>query len=74
MIQSLARKWDFELQKSVFVGDRVSDMQAGHRAGLKHLYFLSPEKKGMDKSSDILTINLTSVSNLFDLVDDLSTL
>ncbi|MBA6339038.1 MULTISPECIES: D-glycero-beta-D-manno-heptose 1,7-bisphosphate 7-phosphatase [unclassified Colwellia] len=35
MILSAAKKHDIDLAKSIFIGDKVSDMQAAERAGIK---------------------------------------
>jgi D-glycero-D-manno-heptose 1,7-bisphosphate phosphatase len=35
MILSAAKKYDIDLAKSIFIGDKVSDMQAAERAGIK---------------------------------------
>ena len=38
-----------DLKTSVLVGDSASDIEAGHRAGLKHLYFLQNERSPQEQ-------------------------
>lgn len=40
MIERLRQKHGIDLRQSLFVGDRESDLAAGQRAGVKHLYLL----------------------------------
>lgn len=37
MLLSSAKKWDIDLSRSFMVGDRVSDIEAGHKAGCKSI-------------------------------------
>jgi D-glycero-D-manno-heptose 1,7-bisphosphate phosphatase len=39
-IYSMARKHNIDLQKSVLIGDRITDIQAGFAAGIQGLYLL----------------------------------
>jgi len=73
MIEELCSKWNVDRQRSLMIGDRLSDMGAGHNAKLGHLVLLN-DRNLEKKDADILKINLTSISNLFELVDYLSSL
>jgi D,D-heptose 1,7-bisphosphate phosphatase len=66
MLVDLATKWSVDLERSVMVGDRVSDVEAGQNAKVKHPLLLDPKSSSQ--------INLTSIPNLFELADYLSTL
>lgn len=39
-IYSMARKHNIDLQKSVLIGDRITDIQSGRAAGIQNLYLL----------------------------------
>lgn len=39
-IYSMARKHNINLQKSVLIGDRITDIQSGRAAGIQNLYLL----------------------------------
>lgn len=39
-LYSMARKHNIDLQKSVLIGDRITDIQSGSAAGIKNLYLL----------------------------------
>jgi D-glycero-D-manno-heptose 1,7-bisphosphate phosphatase len=40
LIYSIAKKYNIDLQKSVLIGDRITDIQAGFAAGIQGLYLL----------------------------------
>ncbi len=40
LIHSMAKKYNIDLQKSVLIGDRITDIQAGFAAGIQDLYLL----------------------------------
>jgi D-glycero-D-manno-heptose 1,7-bisphosphate phosphatase len=40
LIHSMAKKYNIDLQKSVLIGDRITDIQAGFAAGIQGLYLL----------------------------------
>ena len=39
-LYSMARKHNIDLQKSVLIGDRITDIQSGRAAGIQNLYLL----------------------------------
>lgn len=39
-LYSMARKHNIDLQKSVLIGDRITDIQSGRAAGIENLYLL----------------------------------
>ena len=64
MIKDLVRDWKIDLAKSLMVGDKTSDVEAGRAAGVGLNVLISENSK----------INLTSVSNLSQLVEYLQAL
>ena len=40
LLYSMARKHNIDLQKSVLIGDRITDIQSGSAAGIQYLYLL----------------------------------
>lgn len=40
LLHSMARKHQINMTKSVLIGDRITDMQAGDAAGIKHLFLI----------------------------------
>ncbi len=47
MLIRAARDWDIDLNRSLMVGDSMSDVQAALRAGLKHGILFCAEQKGL---------------------------
>ena len=45
MLLEAAKKWDIDLSKSFMVGDRLSDVDAGQRAGCKSILVGVPESE-----------------------------
>ena len=43
MIEQACQKYPIDLQSSILIGDRISDMQAAKAAGIGKFYLLSPE-------------------------------
>ncbi|MBS4241570.1 HAD family hydrolase [Campylobacter vulpis] len=39
-------EYDIDRKNSLFIGDNLTDMQAGLKAGLKKLYLINPNQKG----------------------------
>ena len=39
LLFELAQKWEIDLSASVMIGDRDSDVEAGHRAGMNSYLF-----------------------------------
>ncbi|GGZ70940.1 hypothetical protein GCM10008101_26630 [Lysobacter xinjiangensis] len=43
MIEKAAKDWSIDLDASLLVGDKESDMQAGRAAGIRHLWLVQKE-------------------------------
>ena len=43
MLELAAREHDIDLKSSWMIGDRMSDVEAGHRAGCKSILILNPQ-------------------------------
>jgi len=52
LLYSMARKHNIDLQKSVLIGDRITDIQSGSPAGIQYLYLLLNDR--------MLEININS--------------
>lgn len=61
MLLEAAEQFDISLSESVMVGDKLSDIEAGRRAGISHLYKIGKGEE--NKENDYVTC-----SNLFDVV------
>jgi len=44
LLNSMARKHNINLQKSVLIGDRITDIQAGSAAGIENLYLITNDR------------------------------
>jgi D-glycero-D-manno-heptose 1,7-bisphosphate phosphatase len=58
MILELARRHHIDLRKSYMVGDFYTDIQAGHKAGLKTIYIGKEELKGKKPKPDFFARSL----------------
>jgi D-glycero-D-manno-heptose 1,7-bisphosphate phosphatase len=47
MLLTAAKKWDIDLSQSFMVGDRISDVEAGHRAGCRGILVGTGEDTSM---------------------------
>ena len=45
MLLEAIKKWKPDIKKSILVGDRPSDIEAGYAAGLKNLFLINNSKK-----------------------------
>jgi D-glycero-D-manno-heptose 1,7-bisphosphate phosphatase len=54
LIHSMVKKYKIDLQKSVLIGDRITDIQAGFAAGIQDLYLLINDR--------MLEININSTN------------
>ena len=55
MILEAAKKYNIDLKNSVLIGDKISDIEAGKRAGISKLYLLNSEYvKNYEKSFNSL--------------------
>lgn len=45
MVLDLARNYSLDLSRSYFIGDKITDIQAGKNAGCRTVLIASPEKK-----------------------------
>lgn len=67
MLLQAAREHDLDLDTSVMVGDRCSDIKAGSAAGLRRLFLLGGTEK--DGCPGLRYTMLTSLSELVPLLD-----
>ena len=44
LLNSIAKKHNIDLQKSVFIGDRITDIQAGSAAEIQNLYLITNDR------------------------------
>ncbi|HWF44006.1 MAG TPA: HAD family hydrolase [Candidatus Kapabacteria bacterium] len=54
MLLEAADKWDLDLANSWMIGDSMSDMEAGSRAGTKTAYLVTPHSEEIPKATKIL--------------------
>ena len=55
MILEAAKKYNIDLKSSVLIGDKISDIEAGKRAGISKLYLLNSKYvKSYEKSFNSL--------------------
>ena len=52
LFSQAAKKYSIDFSRSLMVGDKLSDMQAGHRAGVRWNYLLAPEQHLSSLSTD----------------------
>ena len=45
MILEAAKEFNLDLNRSILIGDKASDLEVGHRAGIKLIFFLGPRVK-----------------------------
>jgi len=67
MIYKAQKKYNIDLKKSILIGDKESDIEAGLRAGVGRNILLSKDSMEFNSSS------IKRVSSLLDLVDDMET-
>ena len=72
MILKASQDFNIDLSQSFLVGDRLSDIQAGHKAGLKNLVHILTGH-GYDERKQVMAnyCNLKNILNLR-LINDLS--
>lgn len=63
MLLQAAKEHDIDLERSIMVGDKISDIQAGQRAGVGRLFYFSQEPS---------VTNSTIIRKLTDLIPILS--
>ena len=56
MLTSASEVLHLDLEESVLIGDRYSDIQAGHSAGLKKLFLVHPEASHSDEHESFKSI------------------
>ena len=56
MLTSASEVLHLDLEESVLIGDRYSDIQAGHSAGLKKLFLVHPEASHSDEHESLKSI------------------
>ena len=74
MLLKASEKHDIDMKSSYLIGDKLSDIEAGSRAGLRHLFLLKSEKYPEVKKSDsdyVLIDQLKDVLNFIDKNTDL---
>ena len=55
MLQKLSLQWQINLKKSVMIGDKQTDVQAGIAAGCLESYLLDPSQSRVRLCSDIIS-------------------
>ena len=63
MILEAANEFNLDLNRSILIGDKASDLEAGHRAGIKTNIIFGPQSKKLS-----LDFDYYSVSNLEDAI------
>jgi D-glycero-D-manno-heptose 1,7-bisphosphate phosphatase len=63
MIEKTLEKYDIDLEESILVGDKVSDVQAGFNAGIKHLVLLDSKYISAENHEKI---DVSNFKNLYD--------
>ena len=63
MILEAANEFNLDLNRSILIGDKASDLEAGHRAGIKTNILFGPQSKKLS-----LDFDYYSVSNLEDAI------
>ncbi|NLK66715.1 MAG: D-glycero-beta-D-manno-heptose 1,7-bisphosphate 7-phosphatase [Campylobacteraceae bacterium] len=62
MILKANYEFDIDLENSILVGDKISDIEAGKRAGVKNLFFM--EGREVEKSDEFNTVkNIKEILN-----------
>ena len=54
MLLEAAEKWNIDLKNSWMIGDSMSDIEAGHRAGTKTAYLITQHSEEIPKATKIL--------------------
>ncbi len=57
MILDAVKEFDIDLKNSVMVGDKLSDMEAGKKAGVARLFLLSDGKSEFEKAKNLLEVS-----------------
>jgi len=63
MIDQASEQYEIDLENSILVGDKISDVQAGFNAGIKNLVLLDSEYFSDDEPK---CINVLRFTNLYD--------
>jgi D-glycero-D-manno-heptose 1,7-bisphosphate phosphatase len=70
LLQEAARKWRFDLARSIMVGDRWSDVAAGQAAGCMSILVETPHSNAAKCQPDVRVRNLQEAAAWIALTPD----